>query len=114
MVAQMLAGLQLRVIPAWRVGMNAIHESRIVPHLGRHWAEEMANLLLLLDVYIEIADHHHAAFGANVFFPATELPRCHIALHDIDAVLLVEGDARDLIKANDVILADESALTVGI
>ena len=41
---------------------------------------------------------------------ARELAGLHVALHDVDAVLLVEGDARDLVEADDVVLGDESAL----
>ena len=42
--------------------------------------------------------------------PAAELAGLHVALHDVDAVLLVEGDAGDLVEADDVVLADQPAL----
>ena len=41
---------------------------------------------------------------------AGELAGLHVALHDVDAVLLVEGDAGDLVEADDVVLGDEAAL----
>ena len=70
--------------------------------------------LLVLDVYIEVADHHHAAIGADALLAAAELAGLHVALHDVHAVLLVEGDAGDFVKADHVILADQAALARGV
>ena len=73
----------------------------------------MAYPLLLLDVHLEVADHDHAALGADALLAAAELARRHVALHDVHAVLLVEGDPGDLVEADHVVLADEAALPVG-
>ena len=43
-------------------------------------------------------------------FAAAELARRHVALHDVHAVLLVEGDAGDFVEADHVVLADQAAL----
>ena len=113
-IGQVFAGLQLRIVPAGRIGMNSIHEGRIVAHLGWHGAQEVTNLLLLLYIDVEISDHDDAALGADALFAAAELARSHVALHDIDAVLLVEGNPGNLIEADDVILADQAALPARI
>ena len=42
--------------------------------------------------------------GADALRAAAELAGLHVSLHDVDAVLLVEGDAGDLIEADDVVL----------
>src|SRR6266446_6564356 len=94
--------------------MDTIHECRIVSHFGWHGTQEMANLLLLFDIYVEIANHDDATLSADVFFAAAELARGHIAFHDVDAVLLVEGDAGDFVKTYDIILADQTALATGV
>ena len=70
--------------------------------------------VLLLTVDVEVAYHHDAAVGTDLVLAAAELARRHIALHDVDAVLLVEGDARYLIEADNVVLADETTLSSGI
>ena len=44
--------------------------------------------------------------------PRENSPALHVALHDVDAVLLVEGHARHLVEAHDVVLANEAALSV--
>src|SRR4051812_14283195 len=74
----------------------------------------MANLLLLFHIYVEIADHDDATLSANVFLSAAELTRGHIAFHNVDAVLLVEGDAGDFVKTYDIILTDQTALAAGV
>ena len=53
---------------------------------------------------------HDAAVGADALLAAAELAGLHVALHDVDAVLLVEGDAGDLVEADHVVLADQAAL----
>src|SRR5258708_34039522 len=72
----------------------------------------MTDPLLMLDIYFKIADHHDAAFGPNTVATTRELARLHVALHDVDTVLLIEGNAGHLIKANDVVLADKPALPI--
>src|SRR4051794_6203557 len=74
----------------------------------------MPDSLLVLYVDVEVANHHDAAIRANAFLPAAELPRLHVALHDVHAIFLVEGDPGDLVEADDVVLADEPALTAGV
>src|SRR5690348_16841926 len=70
----------------------------------------MTNTLLVDDVNLEVPNHDDAAARANALPPAAELARLHVALHDVDAILLIEGDAGDLVEADDVVLADEAPL----
>ena len=112
-VGQVIGGVQLREVPARRVGVDAVVERRVVAHLPGQRAQEMADPLLLLDVDLEVADHDDAALGADALLAAAELAGGHIALHDVDAVLLVERDAGDLVEADHVVLADQAALPVG-
>lgn len=79
-------------------------------HLGRHRPEEMAHPLLVLHVNVEGADHHDAAFSADTLATARELAGLHVTLHDVDAVLLVEGYARHLVETDNIVLADKPAL----
>ena len=46
--------------------------------------------------------------------PRLNSPGLHVPLHDVHAVLLVEGDAGDLVEADHVVLADQSALARGV
>jgi hypothetical protein len=74
----------------------------------------MPNLLLLLDIDVEVAHHDDASLGADVLLASAELAGGHIALHDVDAIFLVERNAGDLVEANNVVLADEAALAGGV
>ncbi len=73
----------------------------------------MPDPLLVLHVDVKVADHDDTAIGANALLAAAELGRLHVALHDVDAVFLVKGDAGDFVEAHDVVLAHESALACG-
>src|SRR5437867_7815396 len=94
--------------------MDTVHESGIVTHLRRHWPEKVPHSLLVLHVHFKIAHHHHAAIGSDALPPPAKFPRLHVALHDVDAVLLIERDAGDFIKTDHVVLTDQSPLTGGI
>jgi len=90
--------------------VNSVHERGVVAHFGRQGAEQVTNALLLFHVNVEVPEHHDAPVGTNVLLTTAELARRHVALHDVDAVLLIEGDAGDLVEADDIVLADETAL----
>ena len=68
----------------------------------------------MLYIDIEVTDKHHGAIGTDAFLTPAEFARLHVALHDVDAVLLVEGDAGDFVEADDVVLRDEAALSSGV
>ena len=70
----------------------------------------MTDLLLLLDVDVQVPHHDDTALGADTLFATAKLARSHVAFHDVDAVLLIEGDPGNFIEADDIILADQAAL----
>ena len=72
----------------------------------------MADALLLLHRHVEVADQDQRPLRADALLAAAELARCHVPLHDVHAVLLVEGDAGDLVEAHHIVLADQPALPV--
>ncbi len=53
----------------------------------------MADALLLLHIDIEVAHHHDPALSADALLAAVELAGDHIALEDVNAVLLFERHA---------------------
>jgi hypothetical protein len=93
--------------------MESIHECRIVAHVRRKRRQQMADALRLIEVHVEIADQDDAAFGPDGILAPRELARGHVAFHNVHPVLRIEGHAGDLIEANHVVLADETALPAG-
>ena len=67
----------------------------------------MADTQLGLDVDLEVANHHDAALGPDRPAASAELSGLHVALEDVDAFLLVEGDTGYLIETDDVVLGDQ-------
>ena len=90
--------------------MDAVHQRRVIPHFRRHRAEQVANPLLVLHVHVEVADHDDAAVGPDALLAPAEFAGLHVALHDVHAVLLVEGDAGNFVEADHVVLADQAPL----
>ena len=112
--AEVFVGVELGEIPARRVGVDAVLEGRVVAHLTRQGAEQVADALLLLHIDVEVAHHHDPALSADALLAAAEFARGHVALEDVDAVLLIEGDAGHLVKTDHVVLADQAALAVAV
>jgi hypothetical protein len=89
-------------IPAGEVGVDTVHQRRVVTHLRRQRTEQVTNSLLVLHVNVEIPKQDDA--GADAIAAVGEFARLPESFHDVDAVLLVEGDARYLIEADHVVL----------
>ena len=92
--------IELGDIPAGQIGMNPIVERRVVAHLLRHRPEEMPMAELVVDIDVEVADHHDPALGPDALLAAAELAGLHVALEDVHALLRVEGDARHLVETD--------------
>ena len=114
MIREMFVRIKFREIPSRHVGMDAIHERRILSHLGRQRTQEMTDALLMFDIDIQIAYHHDTAVCAYALLTARKLTRLHIAFQDVHAILLIEGHARYLIETNHVVLTQKTALAGGI
>jgi hypothetical protein len=93
--------------------VEAIYKRSVVTHLSWHGPEQVSNPLLALHIGVEVADHLDAAIGPDALPSTTELARLHVPLHDVDAVLVVEGDARHLVEAHDIVLGDETVQDKG-
>jgi hypothetical protein len=68
----------------------------------------VADALLMLDIHIKVAHQDNGAVGTDAFLAAGELAALHVALHDVDAILLVEGHAGHFVEAHHVVLADQA------
>jgi len=106
--------VDLRVVPTGDVTMNPVHEGSVIAYLGRHGSEEMPDPLLVLNIDLEVTEHDNATFRTNTLFPPAELPTLHITFHDVDAVFLIKTDPGYFIETDDIILADEPTLPIGI
>ncbi len=85
--------VDLRHVPTRQERMDAVHEGGVVPHLRRHGTKQVPYALLVFHVDIKVADQDDAAVRADALLATAELAGLHVALHDVHAVLLVEGDA---------------------
>ena len=94
------SGVQLGHVPAGQEAVDAVHEGGVVAHLGRQRTEQMADALLVLHIDLEIAHQDDGSIGPDALLATRELAALHVALHDVDAVLLIERDARDLIETD--------------
>src|SRR5262245_39119633 len=90
--------------------MDAIHKGGIVAHFWWKRSEQVANPLLMLHIYFEIAHQDDATFGADTLTATRKFPRLHEAFHDVYTILLDEVHPRNFVKANHIVLADQAAL----
>ena len=82
-----------------------------MPHLWRQRFQQMPNPLLVFDIDVKVTHEHQATVRAYAFAAPAELSRLHVALHDVDAILLIEGDAGDFVEADDIVLGNQAALS---
>ena len=73
--------------------MDTIHKCSVVAHIRGERTKKVANTLLVLHIDIEVADKYNTPVGSDVLLAPTELAGLHVALEDVDAFLLIEGNA---------------------
>src|SRR5712692_313056 len=91
--------------------MESIHKCCIVTHFRRHWSKQVTNALLVFYVNFKVSDHNDTTTGSNAFSPSAELTRLHVAFHDIDPILLIEGYAGYLVEADYIVLTNQTSLS---
>ncbi len=100
---------------SWReISMSQLTAQAITETTRLDNPQQMSDTLLLFNVNVEVSYHYNSALSSNALPPTAELPGGHVSFHDVDPVLLVEGHSRNLIEADDVVLADQTTLPVGV
>src|SRR5690606_40178579 len=100
-----------RHIPARQVAVDPIHPGGVITHFRWQRAKQMPYPLLMLDGHIKVPDKHHGAIGTDAFLATAELTGLHVALHDVNPLLGVEGDPAYLIKTDHIVLTHQAALS---
>src|SRR6266446_3837874 len=91
--------------------MKSIHTCYVVTHFWRHRSKQVTNTLLVFYVNFKVSNHNDTATGSDAFSPSAELTRLHVAFHDIDPILLVEGYAGYLVEADNIVPTYQASLT---
>ena len=92
--------------------MEAIEEGRI-DHGLREGGQQMAGLHQGVHGLVDIADEDHAGRGLDRVLAPGEGARGHEVLHDLHAVLVLEGDAGHLVEGHQIPEADQSHRPAG-
>src|SRR5260370_41738581 len=91
--------------------MQSIHKCCIVTHFRRHRSKQVTNALLVFYVKFKVSNHNDTTTGSNTFSPSAEFTRLHVAFHDIDPILLIEGYAGYLVETDNIVLTNQASLT---
>ena len=77
-------------------------------HFGREWVKEAGRFQQHIHALIDVADEDHRS-GRGFFFLSTgKGAGCHIVLHDLDAVFVLEIDTGNLVERHAVPQADQA------
>ena len=90
-----------RNFPARDVGVEAIKKRRIDHGLGE-WGQQMRSFDQGLDTLVDVADEDHRSVSVDRLSPPGKRPRSHVILHDLDTVMILEGDARHLVERHGI------------
>src|SRR5699024_8428675 len=84
--------------PTRKVTMDAVQESCVCPHFRREGVKEAG--CFQQDVYalIDVTHKYHRSVCCFFLFTAGKRTRCHIVLHDLDSILILETDTGHLVK----------------
>ncbi len=88
--------------------MDTIQESGVCAHFRRERIKQTTRFQQHIHALIDIAYKYHRSGGSFLFFSTGKGTRCHIVLHDLDAIFILELDARHLVKSNTVPQTDQA------
>ena len=89
-------------LPAGQVAVDAIEERAVIVKLGRERVEQVRGLEYVGHGVVDIALEHHGSLGVERLGAASECAVGHVALHDLDGVLVAEVHASDLVEGDAV------------
>ena len=99
---------ELRYLPAGDIAVHTVEERCVRSHFGREWVKEAGRFQQHIHALIDVADEDHRS-GRGFFFLSTgKGTGCHIVLHDLDAVFVLEIDTGNLVKRHAVPQADQA------
>ena len=106
-VGEMLRA-ELRYLPTGNITVHTVKECCVRSHFGREWVKEAGRFQQHIHALIDVADEDHRS-GRGFFFLSTgKGAGCHIVLHDLDAVFVLEIDTGNLVKRHAVPQADQA------
>ena len=105
-------GPHLRDFPAGNVGVEAVEEGR-VDHRFWERGKQVARLDQRIDRLVDVADEDHRGIGVDGIPATGERPRGHVVLHDLDAILVLERNARHFVEGHHVPQADQADRAAG-
>ena len=106
-VGEMLRA-ELRYLPTGNIAVHTVKERCVRSHFGREWVKEAGRFQQHIHALIDVADEDHRS-GRGFFFLSTgKGAGCHIVLHDLDAVLVLEVDTGNLVERHAVPQADQA------
>ena len=99
---------ELRYLPTGNITVHTVKERCVRSHFGREWVKEAGRFQQHIHALIDVADEDHRS-GRGFFFLSTgKGAGCHIVLHDLDAVFVLEVDTGNLVERYAVPQADQA------
>ncbi|MPM98336.1 hypothetical protein SDC9_145521 [bioreactor metagenome] len=94
--------------PAGDIAVHTIKKRRICAHLRGERVKQAAGFQQHIHALVDIAHKHHRGRGCLFLLTTSEGTRCHIVLHDLDAIFILETDSGDLIKGHAIPQPDQA------
>ena len=82
--------------------MQAIQKCSVCSHFRREWVKQAGGFQQHIYALVDVAHKDHRGRGCFFLLATGKGPGCHIVLHDLDAVFVLELDTSNLIKSHTV------------
>ena len=92
-------------LPAGEVAVDAVEEGAVVVEFGWERVEQVRCLEDVVHRVVDVALEHHGGVGGEALAAAVVGAVGHVALHDLDGVLVLEVHSRDLVEGDAVPVA---------
>ena len=93
---------ELRYLPSWKIAVHTIKKCCICSHFLRERCKQTGGFQQHIHTLIDISHKYHRSSSSLFFFATGKRTGCHVVLHNLDAIFILELDTCHFIKSNAV------------
>ncbi|OPY25424.1 MAG: hypothetical protein A4E23_00092 [Methanomethylovorans sp. PtaU1.Bin073] len=97
-----MLGSELGNFPAWKVVVHPVEKCTVVVHLFRERREQVRGLEHRGNALVDVTYEYNGCIGIYLVLATGKGTGCHIILHDLDAILVLELDTCNLVKGYNI------------
>ena len=99
---------ELRYLPSRKITVHSIKKCCICSHFLWERCKQTGGFQQYIHTLIDVSNKYHRRSSSLFFFATGKRARCHVILHNLNAIFILKLDTCHFIKSNAVPQSDQS------